>query len=221
MANMLEVASSEPEADVKLDVDREIFVLYYQYKSIADPLGLCTSQRELCERLNLKGRIRISSEGINGTLSGKEREMLEYMAMTDEVCGLPSIHWKTSGLLPGKEGEMQRFQTLSCQVTKEVVSLDLCEAETELVKKTECGVHLSPEEFHQVLKDSLQEEGGYAVTGSGSVNNRKELVLIDVRSFVVHYCKILCVVCCRTALCTHAVCIIDDFTSQNTYESSP
>ena len=45
-------------------------ILYYKYIHIEDPQSLVNAQKELCSRLNLKGRILIAAEGINGTLEG-------------------------------------------------------------------------------------------------------------------------------------------------------
>lgn len=43
-------------------------LLYYHYVPIADPQGICDWQIQLCANLDLKGRIRIAPEGLNGTL---------------------------------------------------------------------------------------------------------------------------------------------------------
>ena len=45
-------------------------ILFYKYVEIADTGIFAASQRALCESLDLKGRILIASEGINGTLAG-------------------------------------------------------------------------------------------------------------------------------------------------------
>ena len=41
----------------------EVVLLYYQYTAIDDPHKLCDQQQGLCERLRLRGRIRIAAEG--------------------------------------------------------------------------------------------------------------------------------------------------------------
>jgi UPF0176 protein len=45
-------------------------ILFYKYASVADPKEFAAAQRALCEALDLKGRILIAEEGINGTLAG-------------------------------------------------------------------------------------------------------------------------------------------------------
>jgi UPF0176 protein len=45
-------------------------LLYYKYVPITDPVTLMNEQRAFCLEHNLKGRIIIANEGINGTLEG-------------------------------------------------------------------------------------------------------------------------------------------------------
>jgi UPF0176 protein len=46
-------------------------ILYYKFVPISDPEAVRLWQRNLCETLQLKGRIIISKHGINGTLGGE------------------------------------------------------------------------------------------------------------------------------------------------------
>ena len=43
-------------------------ILYYKFVPVADPAMTVRWQRELCNRLDLKGRVIVSKHGINGTL---------------------------------------------------------------------------------------------------------------------------------------------------------
>ena len=45
-------------------------LLYYGFTPINDPVAVQLWQKNLCETLNLKGRILISPTGINGTVGG-------------------------------------------------------------------------------------------------------------------------------------------------------
>ncbi len=45
-------------------------LLYYLYVPIADPEIYRDQHRALCEELELRGRIIVGKEGINGTVSG-------------------------------------------------------------------------------------------------------------------------------------------------------
>ena len=53
-------------------------ILFYKYVQIDDLESLKNSQIELCKELNLKGRILIAKEGINGTVSGEDNDIALY-----------------------------------------------------------------------------------------------------------------------------------------------
>lgn len=53
-------------------------ILYYKYIEIKSPAEFVKQQRALCESLNLKGRILIAREGINGTLEGTNENIKKY-----------------------------------------------------------------------------------------------------------------------------------------------
>lgn len=56
-------------------------LLYYNYTTIEDPEQFAKEHLAFCKSLNLKGRILVAKEGINGTLSGTIEETEKYMAM--------------------------------------------------------------------------------------------------------------------------------------------
>src|SRR6478672_5086780 len=55
-------------------------ILFYKYVEITDADVFSGGQRTLCESLDLKGRILIASEGINGTLAGAAENVDRYVA---------------------------------------------------------------------------------------------------------------------------------------------
>ncbi|KAL3907864.1 MAG: hypothetical protein SGARI_003333, partial [Bacillariaceae sp.] len=59
--------------------------LYYIYLSVDDVTQQVLFHREMCERLGLTGRIRVSAEGINGVLSGPLLQLEEYEAQFQEA----------------------------------------------------------------------------------------------------------------------------------------
>ena len=83
-------------------------LLYYKYTTIDDPETF-GEHLEFCKSNNLKGRILVSTEGINGTLSGTKEDTDKYIEhmhsderfadMTfkiDEVKAMPSKNARTS-----------------------------------------------------------------------------------------------------------------------------
>lgn len=53
-------------------------LLYYYYTDIADPEGLSKEHLRICKDMNLKGRILLAHEGINGTVSGTVEDTDKY-----------------------------------------------------------------------------------------------------------------------------------------------
>lgn len=49
-------------------------LLYYKYMTIDDPEQFAQDHLAFCKAHHLKGRILVSTEGINGTLSGTKEE---------------------------------------------------------------------------------------------------------------------------------------------------
>ena len=54
-------------------------LLYYQYVPIEDPKEFAKEHLEFCRSLDLKGRILVGNEGINGTLSGLVEDTEKYI----------------------------------------------------------------------------------------------------------------------------------------------
>lgn len=120
-------------------------LLYYKYVSINDPEDLKNQQKELCNQLNIKGRILVSDEGINGTAAGLEKDINRYIEETEKYPGLEDLEWKVSW------ADEQVFPKLRVVVRDEIVTLG--------VKKTGADVQISnkadyiqPEELKQLYE---------------------------------------------------------------------
>ena len=53
-------------------------ILYYYFNTIEDPERFAKQHKQYCKDLGIKGRIYISSEGINGTAAGTKEQMEQY-----------------------------------------------------------------------------------------------------------------------------------------------
>ena len=148
-------------------------------------------QKRLCCDLGLKGRILLSVEGINGTLSGDDRSAIQsYIKAMESFdlfdgCGSPSdpppaklddndeeaskrflfrsIDWKESF---ADNGVDEPFPDLKISVVKEIVSTGGKIKADDIPERT--GKHLSPAEFHKTLAEE------------------QNVVLIDVRNTFEH-----------------------------------
>lgn len=130
-------------------------VLFYGFTPVLDPDAVRLWQRALCEKLNLKGRILISKDGINATVGGDIKNLKQYLKTTREYAGFKDIDIKWS------DGSGDDFPRLSVKARDEIVSFG---APGEL-KVDEHGVvgggtSLLPEELHELVaaKKSTGEE---------------------------------------------------------------
>ena len=73
--------------------ERGKVLLYYKYVAVDDPQALRVWQRDLCAALDLRGRIHVGTEGINGTVGGTceatrlyVEAMIKHSALGATVC---------------------------------------------------------------------------------------------------------------------------------------
>lgn len=92
-------------------------LLYYKYVDINDPGKLKEDQKVLCESLNLKGRIIVSKEGINGTLEGKTSDTEKYIREMRKINSFKDMVFKKSA------GTGSAFPKLSIRVRPEIIAL--------------------------------------------------------------------------------------------------
>ena len=71
-------------------------LLYYKYVDIKDPIKVRDEQRKLCESLDLRGRIIVAEEGINGTLEGLKSNTEKYIRFMNKVGYFKDINFKRS-----------------------------------------------------------------------------------------------------------------------------
>lgn len=123
-------------------------LLYYGFTPIADPVAIQLWQKNLCEALNLKGRILISPTGINGTVGGDIDDLRKYVKYTKKYPGFKKIGFKWS------QGTGNEFPKLYVAVKKELVAFDNPD-EIEVDEKGVVGggQHLRPEQVHELVKE--------------------------------------------------------------------
>lgn len=99
-------------------------------------------QKELCQQLNLKGRILLSNEGINGTIAGLPADIDAYIEETKKIIEFSDMEWKISW------ADEQVFPKLRVLARDEIVTLG--------VKKTGQDVSLS-NKAHYIEPEELKE----------------------------------------------------------------
>jgi UPF0176 protein len=128
-------------------------LLYYKYVAIVDPEKVMREQKELCEKCNLKGRIIIASEGINGTIEGKIPDTKKYIAAMQKQKLFKGIKFKVSA------GTGSAFSKLIVRVRPEVVTARIPVNPTKVT-----GKYISAEELHQWFE------------------SKKEFYIVDMRN---------------------------------------
>lgn len=154
-------------------------VLFYLFTPITDADAVRLWQRELCERLELTGRIIISGNGINGTVGGAMVDLKQYVRRTKEFAAFSGIDFKWS------DGRGNDFPRLSVKVRDEIVTFGV-PGELEVAKDgiVGGGQHLSPQELHELVAERRDEvvffDGRNAL--EAEVGKFKNAVIPDVQT---------------------------------------
>ncbi|MDC0048346.1 rhodanese-related sulfurtransferase [Verrucomicrobia bacterium] len=115
-------------------------LLYYLYTPIEHPDEVAKRQTNLCNEHDLKGRIIIAGEGINGTVSGTKDSTEVYIKETLGLLGTSEMEFKV------ESNSGHAFKKLSVKVRSEIVSLHLTK-EQDINPEKITGERLSPEQF--------------------------------------------------------------------------
>ncbi len=121
-------------------------LLYYKYVRIPNPERTRDEQREFCEKNNLKGRIIVATEGINGTLEGSIQDTQKYIEWMESQKEFQNINYKKSA------GTGNAFPKLKVRVRPEIVTAGL----PELNPNKTTGKYLSEDELFQWFQDKKE-----------------------------------------------------------------
>ncbi|XP_029426581.1 thiosulfate sulfurtransferase/rhodanese-like domain-containing protein 2 isoform X2 [Nannospalax galili] len=143
-------------------------LLYYCYCDLEDPHWVCAWQTALCQCLHLTGKVRIATEGINGTVGGSKmatrlyvEAMLSCPLFKDYLC---KNDFKSS------KGGAHCFPELRVGVFEEIVPMGISPSKISYKKP---GIHLSPGEFHKEVEKLL----------SRANEEQSDTILLDCRNF--------------------------------------
>jgi predicted sulfurtransferase len=134
----------------------EKILLFYKYVNLENPKRTIKWQRQLCDDLDLKGRIILAHEGINGTLGGSVENIDRYKAAMEKNPLFQDIDWKES------DGSAACFPRMRIVIKEEITRLGL---DPEKITTKDGGIHLTPEQVHELLQ-----------------NKPDDLVILDTRN---------------------------------------
>ncbi len=122
-------------------------LLYYKFTPVKDPEVLKLWQKTLCDSLNLRGRILVSQQGINGTVGGELKDLKAYVKTTKQFPGFKDIVWKWS------EGGRENFPRMSVKTKPELVAFESYkEIEVDENGVVGTGPHLKPQQVNEMVK---------------------------------------------------------------------
>lgn len=120
-------------------------LLYYKYVDIENPEQFRKEHKQLCDEIGLKGRILVSDEGLNGTVSGTIEQTDKYMDALRSDERFEDIMFKID------DADSHAFEKMHVRYRPEIVSLKLGEEDIDPRELT--GKYLDPVEFRQALED--------------------------------------------------------------------
>lgn len=134
-------------------------ILYYNYTPIHETEAYREKHHVFCVENNLLGRIIVSPEGINGTVSGITQDCEKYMVWleNDPLFAGTNFDFKV------EQHNEHTFAKLHVRVKEEIVNSDL-----GVNPRLRTGKHLEPADFKELY------------------HNDPEVVLIDMRSSYEH-----------------------------------
>lgn len=123
-------------------------LLYYKFTPLADPDAVKLWQKTLADSLNLRGRVLISRQGINGTVGGDVDDLKRYIKQTKQYEAFKDTVFKWS------DGGREDFPRLSVKTRRELVGFKNSDDEFEV---DETGVigggqHLKPHQVHEMVE---------------------------------------------------------------------
>ncbi|WP_114748174.1 oxygen-dependent tRNA uridine(34) hydroxylase TrhO [Pleomorphovibrio marinus] len=132
-------------------------LLYYCYAPIQDPEAYREEHHLFCIQNNIRGRIIISGEGLNGTVSGLKADCEKYMEYVQGDPRFADTEFKID------THHSHAFSKINVRAKSEIVHSGL----RHIDPKIRTGKHLEPREF-KAMKD------------------REDVVILDVRSNYEH-----------------------------------
>ncbi|MFJ7683868.1 rhodanese-related sulfurtransferase [Peribacillus butanolivorans] len=119
-------------------------LLYYLYVPIENHEEFAAEHLAACKELELKGRILVAAEGINGTVSGTIEQTNQYMDMMRSDSRFADIEFKID------EADGHAFKKMHVRPKNELVTLRL---EDDINPNQTTGNYLSPKEFFEQMQD--------------------------------------------------------------------
>ncbi|KAF1327044.1 Rhodanese-like domain, partial [Globisporangium splendens] len=172
-------------------VEGHYVILFYKYVEVADPEASKVEQDALCKKLGLVGRILISEEGINATLSSPSKahidEYIQFLCAHETFAMKPedfkhSFH--TSVAAP--------FVELIIKYVREIVSTGGVVDRPNMDASDEERGYLTPQQFHEAMQEAVANKDSHVVLDVRAhkeflVGHFEDAVDPEVKNFSEYY----------------------------------
>ena len=150
-------------------------LLYYCYSKIEDVEAYREEHHLFCIENNLKGRIIIAEEGLNGTVSGTPEDCDKYMAYIKADGRFNHVEFKV------EPSNSHAFAKIHVRVKPEIVHSGLHEINPNVAT----GAYVEPEEFRKILQDEPEDTVILDVRSNyeHKVGKFKNAVTLDIENF--------------------------------------
>jgi len=134
---------------------------FYHFVSLNNIKSIQTIIQDYCDKKSIKGTILLANEGINGTISGEEKNILEF----HEFLKYNPIFSKVfEGIdYKGSWSNKNPFYRMKVRLKKEIVTLGI--PEVSPTKKV--GAYVKPEDWNSLINDPditlIDTRNGYEV----------------------------------------------------------
>lgn len=148
-------------------------LLYYYYNKINDTNEYYNTHKLFCNNLDLKGRIIISTEGLNGTISGSFEDCNKYMNFVKGDKRFQDIEFKID------ECNEHLFHKMSIKIKPYLIKLGV----NNLDPNVDTGIHLSSNEFYKMMQEDdviiLDTRSDYEY----NIGKFKNAITLDIKKF--------------------------------------
>ena len=122
-------------------------LLFYCYTKIKDPIQFRRDHLRFCVENNIVGRIIISDEGINGTISGKENDCKNYIREINRQKIFNNIDFKIDSV------DKNVFKKINVRIKDEIVNSGI--RNKKIIEKR--GDYIEPSEFKSILEKQSED----------------------------------------------------------------
>ena len=136
-------AAEDPNFGNIIDEKHYTVAAFYHFTSLNNILSLQTELKKLCQRNEIFGTIVLASEGINGTVAGKQSSINCLFKWLREQPSFNEIQVKYSN------SDNQAFNRLKVRIKKEIVTM----GKTDINPNNVVGTYIKPENWNDFIND--------------------------------------------------------------------